>query len=61
MTDTVRRMLRTWLGALALLGLSACSSGGINAGHQGGRAFLIFAGVLISVVLVLWFALGRDD
>jgi hypothetical protein len=50
------------LGAALLLALasSACT-GGINAGEDGGLAFIVFAGMLIITALVLWFVLGREE
>jgi anti-sigma factor RsiW len=51
----------TW-GALCVAALvfTACT-GGVNAGEEGGVAFIVFAGMLILMVLVLWLALGRED
>jgi hypothetical protein len=47
--------------AAALLFGSACTGGGINAGEDGGIAFILFAIVLVATVLILWFILGRDE
>jgi hypothetical protein len=51
---------RTFLSALLLALLTACSQPGINAGEEGGRAFMAFAGMLLITGLVLWFFLGRE-
>lgn len=52
--------IRTVIGAfLCLLG-SACT-GGINAGTQGGVAFIGLAIMLILAVAIMWFAMGRDE
>ena len=51
---------RVGLGALVLATLGGCT-GGINAGVDGGIAFIAMAGMLILMVLVLWFILGRDE
>ena len=50
----------------ALLVLSSCSSGGINAGGEspsdnGGVAFIAFAVMLVVTGIVLWLVLGRED
>lgn len=48
--------------ALALpLALSACSRTGINAGKTGGRAFIVFTGMLLVTAAVMWFVLGRGE
>ncbi len=48
--------------ALALLALvgTACT-GGVNAGEEGGLAFIVFTGMLLAIVVVLWLVLGRED
>jgi hypothetical protein len=40
--------------------LPACT-GGINAGVDGGAAFIAFAGMLIVFCVILWLAIGRED
>lgn len=40
--------------------LPACT-GGINAGVDGGVAFIAFAGMLILLCVILWLAIGRED
>jgi hypothetical protein len=54
---------RAWAllaAALAALALSACT-GGVNAGEEGGLAFIVFTGMLIGTAFVLWVVLGRQD
>lgn len=46
-------------GIVAFAG--GCASPGINAGHQGGRAFIAFTFMLLGTLAVLWFAVGRGD
>ena len=53
--------VRTLLAALLLTAAAACSSGGINAGEQGGEAFIAFTVMLIIVAVIMWVALGRED
>ena len=58
--------LRNLVTFLALIALSACSGGGINAGgesptNDGGVAFIALAGMLILMVIILWIILGRED
>ena len=53
--------LRATFATLFLLGLSACSGRSIDAGEDGGIAFIAFAGMLILTCVVLWFFLGRND
>ena len=45
---------------VGLLSMSACT-GGINAGTQGGRAFVAFTGMLLVTVIALYLAIGRGD
>lgn len=53
--------LVTWCLAMTALGLSACSRPGVNAGRQGGVAFILFTIMLIAMGAVLWFFIGRED
>lgn len=53
--------LRTALSAAMLLGLTACNKTGINAGEEGGKAFILMAIMLILTAVVLWFILGREE
>ena len=46
-------------GAVALLGTSC--TGGINAGEEGGLAFIVFAIMLVAFLGILWLVLGRED
>lgn len=41
--------------------LTGCSRTGIDAGKTGGRAFIVFTGMLLVTAAVLWFVLGRED
>ena len=56
---TVR--LRATLAALLLVLLTACSGRSIDAGEEGGIAFIALTGMLILTCVVLWFFLGRND
>jgi hypothetical protein len=40
--------------------LGACT-GGINAGEEGGVAFIAFTGMLIVTIAILYYFLGRED
>lgn len=54
------RSPRWMFGVVAALALGACSGGGINAGEEGGHAFIAFAGMLLLTLGILWIVLGRD-
>ncbi len=56
-----RTHLRTSLTAASLALLSGCTRTGVNAGEEGGKAFILMAIMLIAIVVVLWFILGRED
>ena len=55
------RKLRFALATLVLVAMTACSGPGVNAGEQGGRAFILFAAMLVVTGLVLAFFLGKED
>jgi hypothetical protein len=65
--NRTRSTLARLVGAFAaLLFLSSCSRGGINAGGEspsdnGGVAFIAFAVMLVVTAIVLWLILGRED
>ncbi len=52
--------LRLLLAALLLTLLAGCTNG-INAGREGGVAFIGMAIMLILSVAILWFILGREE
>jgi hypothetical protein len=52
---------RILLISALLTGMTACSGGGVNAGEEGGVAFIGFAVMLIISGIALWLALGRED
>ena len=52
--------VRLLSASLLLAGLGGCTNG-INAGVDGGLAFIAFAATLVFTVLVLWFILGRGE
>jgi hypothetical protein len=52
--------LRVAAAITVMLLLGACS-GGINAGEEGGVAFIAFTGMLILTIAVLYYFLGRED
>ena len=57
-TGTVVRIL----GLLSLaLALASCTGEGINAGENGGPAFIALFGMLAVGVFLFWFFLGRDE
>jgi hypothetical protein len=51
---------RAVAGILALATLTSCT-GGINAGEQGGRAFIGFTVMLVLTAAILYFVLGREE
>lgn len=55
------RKLRLAIATLLLFGATACSGTGINAGEQGGRAFILFAAMLVVTVVILAIFLGKED
>lgn len=55
------RKVKLALAALLLLGATACSGTGVNAGEQGGRAFIVMAIMLVGIVIVLALFLGKED
>lgn len=56
---TFRPMTRVLASSGLLLTLASCS-GGVNAGKQGGVAFILMAVMLVLMVAILWFILGRE-
>lgn len=56
---TFRPMTRVLASSGLLLTLASCT-GGVNAGKQGGVAFIAMAVMLILMVAILWFILGRE-
>lgn len=52
--------MRSSLAALLLLFGTACT-GGINAGKQGGVAFIALTVMLLIGMAIMWFAMGRDE
>ena len=62
MNDRKRGLLarfRLLFGLLVLLVPTACT-GGINAGVKGGQAFIVFTGMLLVTLGILWLVLGRE-
>ena len=56
-----RTHMRTTATAGLLLLLSGCSRTGINAGEEGGQAFVLFTVMLLITMAILWFILGREE
>jgi hypothetical protein len=61
MTVHKRTHVRTSATAALLLLLSGCSKTGINAGEEGGQAFILLTIMLLVTMAILWFILGRED
>ena len=57
----MQKLTRSSAAALLLLLAPACSRTGINAGEEGGQAFVLFTIMLIVTAAILWFILGRED
>lgn len=57
----MRARLLTICASLLLATMTACSGPGINAGRQGGIAFIWFAIMLFITGAALWFFIGRED
>lgn len=56
------RMVLRWLGLVSLaLVTASCSGPGIDAGEDGGVAFIALFGMLVVGVFLFWFFLGRDE
>ena len=60
MIELLRR-LRLVIATSILVALSGCSRPGLNAGEQGGRAFIAFTVMLLAMVAVIAVFLGRED
>lgn len=57
----MRTHMRTTATAGLLLLLSGCTRTGINAGEEGGQAFVLFTVMLLVTIAILWFILGREE
>lgn len=55
------RKLRLLIAAMLLLGATACTGTGLNAGEQGGRAFIAFGAMLVVTGIVMAIFLGKED
>ncbi len=53
--------VRTLCLAFFVLSTAACSRPGVNAGVQGGRAWILFSVMLLAMLVVLWIIIGRED
>ena len=53
-------LLRLLFATVLLTVLTSCTNG-INAGREGGVAFIGMAIMLIITVAILWFILGREE
>ena len=56
-----RTHLRTTFTAALLLLSSGCTRTGVNAGEEGGQAFVLFTIMLLVTIAILWFILGREE
>ncbi len=56
-----RTRIRTSVAAAALLALAGCTRTGVNAGEEGGTAFVLFTVMLILTAVILWVILGREE
>lgn len=56
-----RTHMRTSATAALLLLLSGCTRTGINAGEEGGQAFILLTVMLLVTIGILWFILGREE
>ncbi|MDQ3981843.1 MAG: hypothetical protein M3271_04085 [Actinomycetota bacterium] len=61
MTVQKRTQVRTSLAAATLLLLGGCTRTGVNAGEDGGQAFILFTIMLLVTIGILWFILGREE
>lgn len=52
---------RLAMASLLVMLTSASCTSGINAGKQGGVAFIALAAMLIVGTVILWFILGREE
>ena len=59
MRITPRARVALTLVAASLV--STACTGGINAGEDGGVAFIVFAAMLVLFIGILWLILGRED
>ena len=59
--NTARPRARFLLVLVTTAPLSASCTGGINAGEEGGLAFIVFAVMLVAFLGILWLILGRED
>lgn len=58
------RVLATRLrvpAAIAVMTLLGACGTGVNAGEEGGIAFIAFTGMLILTIAILYYFLGRED
>lgn len=53
-------MLRLSVAILALVGMPACTAS-LNAGDEGGIAFILFSIMLIVTGAILWVIIGREE
>lgn len=53
------RFARLPIAALLLLLGTACT-GGINAGRQGGQAFIALTLMLLAFLFIMWLIIGRE-
>jgi hypothetical protein len=53
--------LRTLGASLLLVAMPACTKTGLNAGRQGGLAWIGMAGMLIGIGVAMWYFLGREE
>ncbi|MFN2488679.1 MAG: hypothetical protein ABR529_02840 [Actinomycetota bacterium] len=49
------------LAATGLTLAATSCTGGINAGEEGGLAFIALTGMLLAILGILWLVLGRED
>lgn len=54
------KALRPFLAGVVALAMPACGRG-LDAGEEGGRAFISFTVFLVIGVVILYFALGREE
>lgn len=55
------RFIARVVAGAGLTAFAACTGPGLNAGEQGGVAFIVFTGMLVLTVLILYLVLGRSE